>query len=62
MHSIACSREEVVNIPALRLLCLARSPVFYAMFNGQLAQDPDDRTYDIRDDHANPEAFKQMLR
>jgi hypothetical protein len=52
----------VADIPALRLLCLARSPVFFAMFAGGLAQPLDKPIHDIHDDYADPQAFRQMVR
>jgi hypothetical protein len=48
-----------VEIPALRLLLLARSPVFHAMFSGEnwnVVKDP------IYVDDIEPDAFREMLR
>ena len=44
---------------ALRAHLLARSPVFEAMFTGELAEDRDGPP--IKVDDIDPEAFRQLL-
>ena len=52
-------RKESVHIPALQTLLLARSPVFAAMFTGDLAEK--NRPV-IHIDDVEPHSFKEMLR
>ena len=47
-------------ITALQTLLLARSPVFAAMFAGDLAQEKERPLIEV--DDVEPEAFKEMLR
>ena len=49
-----------MRIPALQTLLLARSPVFAAMFKGDLAEKKDGPVIHIND--VEPESFKEMLR
>ena len=55
-----CCRKEVVHIPALQTLLLARSPVFAAMFTGDLAEKKDKPVIPV--DDVEPESFKEMLK
>ena len=52
--------EDLVHISALQTLLLARSPVFYAMFAGELAEKTEKPVIEVND--IEPEAFKEMLR
>ena len=54
-----CSQKPV-SISAHRLLIVARSPVFAAMFCGDLAEQTQNPVIAI--DDVEPGAFKQMLR
>ena len=55
-----CCRKEAVHIPAHQTLLLARSPVFAAMFTGDLAEKKGRPV--IKIDDVEPESFKEMLR
>ena len=57
---IICCRKEPVHIPALQTLLLARSPVFAAMFTGDLAEKTNKPVIHI--DDVEPQSFKEMLR
>ena len=48
------------NITTLQTLLLARSPVFAAMFAGDLAQKKERPVIEV--DDVDPDAFKEMLR
>ena len=52
--------EDPVHISALQTLLLARSPVFYAMFAGDLAEKTEKPVIEVND--IEPEAFREMLR
>ena len=53
-------RKEPVHVPALQTLLLARSPVFAAMFTGDLAEKNNRPVIQI--DDIEPHGFKEMLR
>ena len=53
-------RKEPVHVPAHKTLLLARSPVFAAMFTGDLAEKTDRLVIHI--DDVEPHSFKEMLR
>ena len=53
-------RQEPVYITALQTLLLARSPVFAAMFAGDLAQKKERPVTEV--DDVEPEAFREMVR
>ena len=53
-------RKEPVHVPALQTLLLARSPVFAAMFTGDLAEKKNRPVIHI--DDVEPHIFKEMLR
>ena len=55
-----CYSEDPVHITALQTLLLARSPVFYAMFAGELAEKTEKPVIEVND--IEPEAFREMLR
>ena len=52
--------EDPVHISALQTLLLARSPVFYTMFAGELSKKKDKPVIEVND--IEPEAFREMLR
>ena len=54
---VAHNEEKHVDIPAHKYMLISRSPVFYAMFCGELAESDTVRIEDI-----DPKAFKEMLR
>ena len=49
-----------MHVPALQTLLLARSPVFAAMFTGDLAEKTNSPLIHI--DDVDPQSFKEMLR
>ena len=55
-----CFRQEPLYLTALQTLLVARSPVFYAMFTGELAEKKERPVIEI--DDIDPDAFKEMLR
>ena len=52
--------EDPIHISALKTLLLARSPVFHAMFTGELAEKTEKSVIEVND--IEPEAFREMLR
>ena len=52
--------EDPIHISALKTLLLARSPVFYAMFAGELAEKGENPVIEVND--IEPQAFREMLR
>jgi hypothetical protein len=55
-----CFREKTEEVTALRLLLLARSPVFSSMFGGNFSEATDRTPIDVPD--VDPEAFKASIR
>ena len=62
IHSPLCVvvMNQCIRIHALQTLLLARSPVFAAMFAGDLAEKTDRPVIHI--DDVEPHSFKEMLR